>query len=37
VLGRGTGGPAYIWLTWIPVAGSAADAQGAGSHRPEAP
>jgi hypothetical protein len=21
VLGLGTGGPAYIWLTWIPVAG----------------
>src|SRR4051795_10616658 len=20
-LGLGTGGPAYIWLTWIPVAG----------------
>src|ERR1700685_2461782 len=21
VLGLGTGGPAYLWLTWIPVAG----------------
>ena len=21
VLGMGTGGPAYVWLTWLPVAG----------------
>lgn len=34
LLGPGTGGPAYIWLTWIPVAGMLLVALGVGHPGP---